>query len=154
MGKLPQGPLVGSTTQRFVSKTASKISAHAAMGKPPEARIVAKTAQRFARGAIPASYAQQACELNECTCSNGQVATGPAAVKMQQRFVCPAIRAITSTSSGRAGLGLLLFRLPSRTLALMLLTAGAPEPGIKSIKCIKRIEASLLDQKTGPNWPI
>ena len=31
----------------------------------------------------------------------------------------------------------------------MLLTAGAPEPGIKSIKGIKRIEASPLDQKTG-----
>ena len=31
----------------------------------------------------------------------------------------------------------------------VLLTAGAPEPGIKSIKGIKRIEASPLDQKTG-----
>ena len=31
----------------------------------------------------------------------------------------------------------------------MLPTAGAPEPGIKSIKGIKRIEASALDQKTG-----
>ena len=35
----------------------------------------------------------------------------------------------------------------------MLPTAGAPEPGIKSVKGIKRIEASLLDQKTGPKWP-
>ena len=35
----------------------------------------------------------------------------------------------------------------------VLLTAGAPEPGIKSIKGIKRIEASPLDQKTGPKWP-
>ena len=31
----------------------------------------------------------------------------------------------------------------------MLPTAGAPEPGIKSIKGIKSIEASALDQKTG-----
>ena len=30
----------------------------------------------------------------------------------------------------------------------LLLTAGAPAPGIKSIK------AALLDQKTGPKWPI
>ena len=32
----------------------------------------------------------------------------------------------------------------------MLLTAGAPAPGIKSIKCIKRIEASPFRPKNGP----
>ena len=36
----------------------------------------------------------------------------------------------------------------------MLLTAGAPAPGIKSIKNVKGIKAALLDQKTGPKWPI